>query len=94
MNLIVAWDLIQPGQRYKRAEQTLVANCVEVFKPLNTTYFVTTNLTAPQLRDRLKLAGVDSNDKLIVVEAVASGDWATFRIDPNSTGWLKRRMAA
>jgi len=72
-NLIVAYDLYIPGQRYTAVEQAILRLGIAV-KLLNTTWYVKTNMSATEVRGVIA-AQMDLNDRLLVVDA------------NNATGW-------
>lgn len=72
-NLLVAYDLNNPGQNYQNVIAEIQRHGVWL-KLEYSLFYLQTNETAEQVRDAVWRV-MDSNDKLVVVEAVM-GAWA------------------
>lgn len=59
-------------------------------KPLESTFFVSTESTAKDVRNYLKQF-IDSNDELLILD-VTEDDWATQGIDAKVTEWMKNNL--
>jgi len=72
-NVIVAYDLMSPGQDYRVVERAIGELGVAV-KLLNTTWFIQTDKPIAQVRDHINQR-LDFNDKLLVVQAQSATGW-------------------
>ncbi|OFI38595.1 hypothetical protein BIU82_04560 [Arthrobacter sp. SW1] len=81
----VNYDLNKSGQDYTKLIEYLKSH-QSWAKPLKSSFFVKTTLTASQLRDGVK-EHIDPNDDVVVMTANSS--WATYGISKPVTDWLK-----
>ncbi len=85
----VNYDLNKTGQNYDDLIAFLKSHngwC----KPLKSSFFVKTTLTAIQLRDGIN-AHIDSNDDVVVVTVGGQG-WATHSMSSQVNDWLKKNL--
>lgn len=59
-------------------------------KPLESSFFVKTSLTAAQLRDGIK-KHIDANDDVVVV-TVSGSSWATYGLSSKLNEWLRSNL--
>lgn len=59
-------------------------------KPLKSSFFVKTSLTAAQLRDGIK-EHIDVHDDIVVV-TVTGASWTTYGISSTVADWMKRNL--
>ena len=85
----VNYDLNKSGQDYSKLIEYLKSH-QSWAKPLKSSFFVKTSLTAGGLRDGIK-GYIDSNDDVVVV-TVTSQNWATFGISEEVTTWMKNNI--
>ena len=85
----VNYDLNKTGQNYTKLIEYLKSH-QSWAKPLKSSFFVKTSLTAGQLRDGMKTR-IDANDDIVVV-TVTSAAWATYGISPEVTQWIKNNL--
>ena len=85
----VNYDLRKQGQDYTKLIDYLKSSGTWA-KPLDSSFFVSTTLTAAQLRDGI-MEHIDSNDAVVVVD-VTSDDWAAFGISEKVTDWMKDEL--
>ncbi|MBO0596338.1 SinR family protein [Nesterenkonia sp. E16_7] len=85
----VNYDLNKTGQNYTKLIEYLKSH-QSWAKPLASSFFVKTSLTAGQLRDGIK-KHVDGNDSIVVVNVTGQG-WGTANVDSNVTAWLKKNL--
>jgi hypothetical protein len=85
----VNYDLNKAGQDYTKLIEYLKSH-QSWAKPLKSSFFVKTALTAGELRDGIK-GHIDSNDEVVVV-TVTSQNWATFGISETVTTWMKNNL--
>lgn len=87
--LHISYDLQSPGQNYSRVEEAIKAIGTWCHA-LKSEWFVVTNLTPAEVRDRVRKA-IDANDQLLVF-AVGNG-WAwTGPFDQRVTDWIKANL--
>lgn len=60
---------------------------------LESLWVLSSNLTAAQVRDKLR-AAADSDDSVAVVELKAGSNWACTRAKDNGVTWLRRNISA
>ena len=84
----VSYDLNKPGKDYKDlyAELQKFNNWCH---PLDSTWFVSTTLSAVQVHDQLKRV-MDSSDGLIVVSAGTPAAWSG--LDTKVSSWLNNTL--
>lgn len=85
----VNYDLNQTGQDYAKLIDYLKSH-EGWAKPLKSSFFVKTSLTAGQLRDAIKNY-IDANDDVVVV-TVTDAFWATYGISSKVNEWLKKNL--
>lgn len=85
----VNYDLNKSGQDYTKLVDYLKSH-QSWAKPLKSSFFVKTTLTAAQLRDGVK-KHVDANDGIVVV-TVTGASWATYSISADVNEWLKKNL--
>jgi hypothetical protein len=85
----VNYDLNKTGQDYTKLIQYLKSHQGWA-KPLKSSFFVKTSLTAAALRDGIK-SHVDTNDDIVVV-TVTGQSWATYGIPTELTDWMKTNL--
>lgn len=89
--LLVTYDLRAPGRNYDDLHELLKSTGTWAH-PLESVWFVVTDLTPAQARDAV-LEKVDANDKVFVVDV--SGDSAAWRgLEQSSSDWLLKFLAA
>lgn len=81
----VNYDLNKSGQDYTKLIEYLKSH-QSWAKPLKSSFFVKTTLTASQLRDGIK-KHIDANDDVVVVK-VDGQNWATYGLSDNLNKWL------
>lgn len=84
----VSCDLHQPGQNYDALYEA-IKGCGTWWHYLDSTWLLSTDLTAPEIRDRIT-AATDSTDTLLVVKL--SGAWATSGMKKQGTDWLQKHL--
>lgn len=85
----VNYDLNKTGQNYDKLIEYLKSHNSWA-KPLRSSYFVNTSLTAGQLRDGIG-GCIDQNDDVVVVPVGGQG-WATWGISKEVTDWLNQNL--
>lgn len=85
----VNYDLNKSGQDYTKLIEYLKSH-QSWAKPLKSSFFVKTALTAAQLRDGISQY-VDSNDDVVVV-TVTGQSWATKGISKQVTDWMQKNI--
>lgn len=85
----VNYDLNKSGQDYTKLIEYLKSHQGWA-KPLKSSFFVKTALSASQLRDGIK-AHIDANDGVLVA-AVTGQNWASFGIPADVADWLKKNL--
>jgi len=85
----VNYDLNKTGQKYDSLITYLKSHSGWC-KPLKSSFFVKTALTAGQLRDAIN-EHIDSNDDVVVVTVGGQG-WATHSMPENVNTWLKNNL--
>ncbi|MFJ4174692.1 hypothetical protein [Microbacterium sp. NPDC089696] len=86
----VNYDLRKQGQDYTKLIDYLKSSGTWA-KPLKSSFFVSTTLTASQLRDGI-LEHIDANDVVVVVD-VTGDDWAAVGIPQEVADWMKDHLA-
>lgn len=85
----VNYDLNKAGQDYTKLIDYLKSHDGWA-KPLESSFFVKTSLTAGQLRDGIE-KHIDANDDVVVV-TVTGDSWATHGISSNVTDWMRKNI--
>lgn len=85
----VNYDLNKTGQNYDKLIEYLKSHNSWA-KPLKSSFFVKTSLTAGQLRDGIG-GYIDQNDDVVVVPVGGQG-WATWGISKEVTDWLNQNL--
>jgi hypothetical protein len=85
----VNYDLNESGQNYDRLLEYLKSHDSWA-KPLKSSFFVKTSLTAGQLRDGIGIH-IDRNDDVVVVPVGGQG-WATWGMSSTITDWLNANL--
>ncbi|MGP6177847.1 hypothetical protein ACTU6U_11170 [Microbacterium sp. A196] len=85
----VNYDLNKSGQDYTKLIDYLKSHNGWA-KPLKSSFFVNTSLTAGQLRDKIK-QHIDANDDVVVVTVGGQG-WATHGLSDKLNAWLKSNL--
>ena len=85
----VNYDLNKTGQDYTKLIEYLKSHQGWA-KPLKSSFFVKTSLTARELRDEIKKY-IDVNDDIVVV-TVAGASWATYGLSQDVNAWLKQNL--
>lgn len=81
---LISYDLVSPGQHYPQVHAA-IRSIGEWSKPLESTWFVKTNLSVSQVRDTVQKA-MDSNDKLLVIQVTRN--MAGFRLPDAVWKWM------
>jgi hypothetical protein len=87
---MVSYDLSKPNRDYKKLHEFL-RTFPNWAKVLESVWFVTTNLTAYQVAEKV-LQHLDSDDHLVVTEIRFPAAW--YNLDSDVEDWLKRSLAA
>ena len=87
MLYLVTYDLNKPGQKYAKLYETIKA-LGSWWHNLDSTWLVDSDLTAAQIRDRVR-AVVDATDHLLVVRF--SADWASF-LPTKANSWIESHV--
>lgn len=85
---LIGYDLNKSGQDY----QTLIVEIKKVgtwWHCLDSTWIVKSDLTAAQIRDKLK-SYIDTNDELLVVRLSGEGAWTGF--SKECSDWLLKNL--
>lgn len=85
----VNYDLNKAGQDYTELIDYLKSH-QSWAKPLKSSFFVKTPLTAAQLRDGIK-KHIDVNDD-VVVATVTGASWATYGLSSKLNEWMKANL--
>lgn len=85
----VNYDLNKSGQDYTKLTEYLKSH-QSWAKPLKSSFFVKTTLTAGQLRDGAR-QHMDSNDTVVVVN-VTSANWATWNVPADVATWMQTNI--
>jgi hypothetical protein len=84
----ISYDLNKPGQDYS-ALYSAIKDLGSWCHPLDSTWFVVTELTATDVRDSL-VGVMDKSDALIVTRATQPGAWKG--LSDEITRWLKANL--
>jgi len=84
----ISYDLNKPGQDYPELYET-IKGLGNWCHPVDSTWFVVSELTAEEVRDAIKSV-VDSSDSVIVVRATTPGAW--FGLSDNVSKWLRDNL--
>ncbi len=85
----VNYDLNKTGQDYTKLIEYLKSH-QSWAKPIKSSFFVKTTLTAGELRDGIK-KHIDTNDDIVVV-TVTGQSWATYGIPSDVTDWMRENL--
>jgi hypothetical protein len=85
----VNYDLNKTGQDYTKLIDYLKSH-QSWAKPLKSSFFVKTQLSAGQLLDGIR-NHIDANDDVVVV-TVTGEYWATYGISVDVTDWMKKNF--
>lgn len=85
----VNYDLNKAGQDYDSLIKYLKSH-QSWAKPLKSSFFVKTDLSASQLRDGIK-KHIDETDDVVVVRVNGSG-WATSGLSAKLNEWLRENL--
>ena len=85
----IDYDLRKPGRNYESLYEAIRAFGVYAHA-LESTWLVETQLSAGQVRDRLR-SHTDSNDRLLVTRLTGESAW--YGLDPVVEQWLQQRMS-
>lgn len=85
----VNYDLHKPGQDYERLIAYLKSH-TSWAKPLKSSFFVKTSLSAAQLRDGI-LNHIDSGDAVVVVQ-VEGRSWAAYGLPKDVSDWMRTNL--
>lgn len=85
---VISYDLAKPGRNYEELYDE-IKSLGAWWHHLQSTWLVSTALTASQIRDHLK-AKIDPNDKLLVLETGRS--WASFGLSDSANDWLRKHI--
>ena len=89
MTYIISYDLNRPRQEYNDLYKAIKDASTGWCHPLDSTWFITSNLTAVQVRDRLN-AVTDSSDAVIVATVSSPAAW--FGLTQELTDWLNNNL--
>lgn len=84
----ISYDLNRPGQDYKDL-YVAIKNFGSWCHPVDSTWFVDSNLSANTIRDGLT-AVMDKTDALVVIKASAPGAW--FGLNTEISTWLENHL--
>lgn len=87
---LIAYDLMRPGQDYKRLFDAITSLGAH-WHFLDSAWMVRTTMSAAQIRDYL-LQFMDANDKLFV--AGMSGEAAWRSLGEKGDTWIKQQLQA
>ena len=85
----VNYDLRKPGQNYEGLI-TYLKSHASWAKPLKSSFFVKTSLSAAQLRDGI-LNYIDSGDAVVVVQ-VEGRSWASYGVPKEVGDWMRTNL--
>lgn len=85
----VNYDLNKSGQDYTKLIEYLKSH-LSWAKPLKSSFFVKTTLTASELRDGIKKY-IDANDDVVVVN-VDGKSWATYGLSSSLNEWIRNNL--
>lgn len=88
MVFIVSYDLIEPGQKYEELIK-LIKQDGKWARLGGSAYLVDSDLTAVELRNRLKIA-LDGNDKLYVGQVTTPAAWSGM--SEGVSRWIKEKL--
>lgn len=86
---MITYDLNSPGQRYDAVAQAIKDSCSTWCHPLNNVWFIVTDLTPTEVRDKI-VAETDNSDEVLVVKATAPGAWHNLSND--CADWLLKYL--
>lgn len=76
---IIEYDLCSPGRNYDELYE-LIKSCPKWARITESTWFVKTNLTCAELRDKLR-AKLDKNDRIFVGGLSGYAAWSNVKCD-------------
>ena len=85
MVYMVGYDLNRPGQNYSALFEEIKTVSSNWWHNLDSTWIIVSNLTATQIRDRLR-AKIDAGDELLVAKISAPAAWCGF--SKEASDWL------
>lgn len=88
MVYLISYDLNKPGQSYANLYQS-IKNLGSWCHPLDSTWFVVSELSATAIRDQLRLV-IDQSDSLIVNEVGDQAAW--YGLSQEVSDWLKSHI--
>ncbi|MGI8838297.1 MAG: SinR family protein [Pyrinomonadaceae bacterium] len=89
---LVGYDLNAPGKNYDPLLKALREDFEGYYwHHLDSTWIIKTDLSATEIRDKLKPPLIDGNDELLVVRL--QGNWATWGISEKGSQWLHSNMS-
>ena len=83
---LITYDLSKPGQAYTDLIKEIKSVANGYWHHLQSVWIIRSNLSAAQIRDRLRLH-LDANDELLV--AGLNGTWATKGLSTEANQWLQ-----
>jgi hypothetical protein len=84
----VSYDLRTPGRNYQPLYDALIQ--ARAVRALQSLWLLDDPNTSGYVRDVLRSL-VDANDGLLVTE-IANSNWASFKLPPEATEWLRARF--
>ncbi len=87
---LIGYDLDKPGQNYEALKSAIEELAGGWWHHLDSTWLVTSALTAKEVRDKLK-PHLDANDKLLVIN-VGGDAYAWTGFSAKAGDWLKENL--
>lgn len=88
---LISYDLIAPGQHYPQVHEAIKAiNPNSWAKPLESVWLVKSELTAPNVRDKV-MPAMDQNDKLMVIE-ITKDLVAAWNLSDKVWAWIEKNV--
>ncbi len=84
----ISYDLNEPGQDYDELYET-IEDLGDWIHPLDSTWLVSTSLSAEEIRDKLEIV-VDDTDALLVTKATTPGAW--LNLSDDESAWLQSKL--
>lgn len=85
----ISYDLRKPGKDYSKLYETIKSAGSNWCHPLDSTWYIVSNLSAEAVRDKLTTV-MDSSDSVIVTNATAPGAW--FNLSNDVSEWLQANL--